>query len=186
MGRPQLPPRRCEVVGCERVERRLVRDMCGMHYARWRIHGSTEPRDSRSFSLEQRLWLRTVVDRAGCRLWMGNRNKWGYGAISDKGQARSVHRVSYSLFVGPIPEGHEVDHLCRVRNCWTPDHLEAVTKVEHGRRSQNATKTHCPEGHEYGGVNLYEYKGGRYCRKCRVIKNTRYKKRLRALGIKVR
>jgi hypothetical protein len=77
------------------------------------------------------------------------------------------------LLVGPIPEGMEIDHLCRNRGCVNPEHLEPVTRQENIRRSQsisvaNAAKTHCPYGHLLSGANLYlrPNRGGRACREC--------------------
>jgi hypothetical protein len=90
-----------------------------------------------------------------------------------------AHRKAYTDAFGPIPEGLEIDHLCRVRHCVNPDHLEAVTHVENMRRAHevwgftswgaqaNAGKTHCPQGHEYTEANTYaRQRGSRDCRTC--------------------
>lgn len=87
------------------------------------------------------------------------------------GRRQPAHRVAYELFVGPIPEGLTLDHLCRVRHCVNPLHLEPVTRGENTRRndsapSQNARKTHCIRGHALIPENLYPRKYGRQCKLC--------------------
>jgi hypothetical protein len=72
----------------------------------------------------------TVDDRTGCWLWDGYISTTGYGSIKFQGRIGSVHRLSYESFVGPIPEGLQIDHLCRVRACCNPEHLEPVTSRE--------------------------------------------------------
>lgn len=86
---------------------------------------------------------------------------------------RVLHRVYYEMYVGPIPAGMQIDHLCRNRGCVNPEHLEVVTARENIMRSPiapaalNVAKTHCPKGHSYAGENLYiNPKGQRVCRAC--------------------
>ena len=107
-----------------------------------------------------------------CWLWPGGTNGRGYGIIGVKrgpgegSRMLYVHRVMYEKYVGPIPDGLEIDHLCRVRNCANPTHLEAVTRAENVRR-QRAVITHCPEGHEYNDENTaITVAGKRRCRTC--------------------
>jgi hypothetical protein len=109
---------------------------------------------------------------SGCWLWQAHINYLGYGAMRKDSQMVGAHRVSYEIFKGPIPHGHEIDHLCRVRNCVNPNHLEAVTKRENISRSegvsvQNARKTFCKYGHELTEENVYHRKDGRQCKICR-------------------
>ncbi|MEV4521473.1 HNH endonuclease [Micromonospora tulbaghiae] len=121
-----------------------------------------------------RLLEKTQLDRSGCWLWTAAKNAYGYGVIGLTGQHRTVlaHRATYEMFVGPIPDGHDLDHLCRVRHCVSPAHLEPVTRRINllrgaGETARNAAKTHCPKGHPYSGANLIVRKSGqRYCRTC--------------------
>jgi len=66
-----------------------------------------------------------------CWVWMGTITESGYGRHRNK----RVHKVFYEREKGPVPKGMELDHLCRVRNCVNPDHLEVVTHTENMRRS---------------------------------------------------
>lgn len=102
-----------------------------MHYERWRLYGSTDAR----VSFEDRLWAKVDMTD-GCWLWTGTVNRQGYGrfCIGGRGNTRLAHRVTYELLVGPVPVGLELDHLCNVRGCVRPDHLEPVTHVENLRR----------------------------------------------------
>lgn len=83
-----------------------------------------------------------VVDEvSGCWIWQGNTNNGkGYFRVSHRGERIYVHRWYYERFVGPIPEGLQLDHLCRNRNCCNPEHLEPVTQAENLRRGIEARK----------------------------------------------
>ena len=74
-----------------------------------------------------------------CWLWQGFKVK-GYGRIRIDGKAKRVHRLMYEQMVGPIPDGLVIDHLCMVRNCVNPEHLEPVTIEENTRRSNKAKR----------------------------------------------
>lgn len=77
------------------------------------------------------------VDRSGEHwLWQGYVTKAGYGHAQSRFTQRvdMAHRVAYELAMGRVPAGMEVDHLCRVRLCVRPDHLEAVSHAENMRR----------------------------------------------------
>lgn len=87
----------------------------------------------------ERLMVNRTVDANGCWLWTGHVEKTtGYGRFSFQGRACSVHRLAYETWVGPIPAGLHIDHLCRVRTCMNPAHLEAVTQAENNRRAREA------------------------------------------------
>lgn len=124
--------------------------------------------------VEDRFWPK--VDKDGpvpsyapdlgpCWLWLGYCRDGRYPWMYYEGRPMAAYRVAYILFVGPIPDGLQLDHLCRVASCVNPDHLEPVTQQENIRR-QFAAITHCPQGHEYTPENTGYSGGGRHCRIC--------------------
>lgn len=137
-----------------------------------------------SAPLKERLFRRVSKRDDGCWMWTGHLNNFGYGRISI-GDRRSclVHRVSYEIHIGPIPEGKVLDHLCRVRHCVNPAHLEPVSARQNVRRSEltvasiNAAKTHCPHGHPYSPENTMVRQHAthleRVCRTCVKARRSR-------------
>ena len=123
--------------------------------------------------------------RTRCWLWTGARSSNGYGntwvprSVSRRHFGEiSAHRLSYMIFVGRIPDGLQMDHLCRVHYCVNPKHLEAVTPRENARRSptSNEMKTHCVHGHLLSGNNLIPTElGHRRCRACNRIRCVAYR-----------
>jgi len=92
----------------------------------------------------------------------------GYARFRYKRKTQLAHRVSYDLYIGPIPAGLTLDHLCRNTSCVNPWHLEPVTIQVNIARTPMANKTHCKAGHEFTAENTYiNARGGRYCRECR-------------------
>lgn len=120
-----------------------------------------------------RLIDKIEVNDDGCWLFTSAVNPNGYGYFSIKGRYYLAHRVVYEWRVGPIPQGKQIDHLCRVRRCVNPDHLEPVTCKENTHRGdgpagRNARKTHCKRGHPFNEANTHlRLAGGRSCRACR-------------------
>lgn len=128
------------------------------------------------------------VDRSdpeGCWVWPSV-SPSGYGWAKWNGRSITAHRVAWVLEHGALlPEGLEVDHLCRNRACVNPAHLEGVSKKENILRgeapsAQNARKTHCLWGHPFDDANTYlrrwlnpktgRVKVMRECRNCKRIK----------------
>ena len=117
---------------------------------------------------EERFWAK-VNKTETCWLWTGARSR-GYGSFPMDGLG-GAHRWAYLHLVGPIPEGLELDHLCRVRHCVRPDHLEPVTHAENMRRGvwNNRLKTHCVHGHPFDEANTTWWKNKRSCRTCHRV-----------------
>lgn len=103
----------------------------------------------------------------------------GYGQFKFNGHLSNPHRFAYSYFIGTIPAGLEVDHLCRTRHCCNPMHLEAVT-VQENRRRRDMHLTECKNGHPFTPSNTYLRNGKtRVCRRCNAIRGQALRKRLK-------
>lgn len=144
-----------------------------------------------SCTMSDRFWDK-VEKTDECWVWTAAKTA-GYGRFWQDGKMLNAHRVAYEMLVGPIPDGLQLDHLCRNRACVRPDHLEVVTQQENisrgdvGRHGNNANagsnnreKTHCARGHEYTPENTYLTKQGpdgrqrhRNCRECQREANRR-------------
>jgi len=118
-----------------------------------------------------------------CWVWEGHVQSDGYPSFVILSKKVLAHRFSYEEFVGDIPEGLQLDHLCRNRRCVNPSHLEPVTCLENLMRGQtmnvlNKLKTHCKNGHEYTKENTYlRNNGWRYCKICRYEAGKRASKK---------
>ena len=114
------------------------------------------------------------IDTSGdCWEWTAYRTPKGYGQVWLGDRMWLAHRIVYEALVGPIPDGLQIDHLCRNPGCVNPMHLEPVTSWENSRRggsfTHNTRKTRCPHGHPYDEANTYRTPGGaRKCRTCRI------------------
>lgn len=134
-----------------------------------------------TLALPERITSKIDTQESGCWLWMGTLSTRGYGRLWCDGKVRQAHRVVYEILVGPIPSGLQLDHLCRVRRCVNPQHLEPVTNRENGRRGTVAQvnrarqlgKTHCKHGHSLSDAYWDRTAGRRRCRPCTLSANSR-------------
>ena len=123
---------------------------------------------------------------ADCIIWSGAVNANGYGRVGSPLHGQTLaHRLAYMEAKGPIPEGLSIDHLCRVKLCVNPDHLEAVTFAENTRRgiAARSPRTHCRRGHEFTPDNTKIGSDGyRTCRTCFRDRDREAHARIRALA----
>jgi hypothetical protein len=130
-------------------------------------------------------WLR-VNKTDSCWTWTGKKRA-GYGRLKVDGRQLSAHRVAYELLIGPIPDGAQLDHLCRNRACVNPGHLEPVTARTNilrgeGLAAKEAAQKRCFRGHLLEGGNLIAVPSrpnARYCRECNRIRGREYGRKKR-------
>jgi hypothetical protein len=126
------------------------------------------------------------IDASGpCWLWTASLTQ-GYGQAYLGGKHKA-HRLVWELLVGPVPDGLELDHLCLVKHCVNPDHLEPVTHAENVRRglARKGWPPYCPKGHPYDRANTMLRLSGpkvgtRLCRECQRASSERYRRRMRS------
>lgn len=171
----------CSIKGCD--DPFLAHGWCRKHYTRWYRNGVTDLYDPAPL-IER--FMQKVEITSGHWLWLNKPTAQGYGqtllGLADSAKlfgspARKrvlAHRLSWLLTNGPIPDGLQLDHVCRVKLCVRPElpHLEPVTRRENILRGEspmavNARKTHCVHGHEYTPENTVIDGMYRRCRQCR-------------------
>lgn len=186
----------CTIDGCE--DATFARDWCQPHYRNWRIYGN--PLTFKRILNNDRARLMMYIDvrsEGECWPWTGFIGTHGYGASSKSSKGTTSHRLVYQTFVGPIPEGYEIDHLCHIaddctlaeecphRRCNNPAHMMAVPPRVNNMRTNsaaavNARKTHCIRGHEFNEENTRRSADGtRNCRACERVASKRQSVRSR-------
>lgn len=134
-------------------------------------------------------FLAKVEKTETCWLWTAWIERNGYGRFWLDGRQHGAHRVAYELYVGPIPAGFEIDHLCRVKHCVNPGHLEAVTAAENVRRMAVVRTPYqslmgaCRNGHPYDRENTIVTPSGRACATCKRDASRAHYERNRELTI---
>lgn len=132
-----------------------------------------------------RIAARLIVEDSGCWTLTGSTSSTGYHSIGVNGTTHNAHRWLYEVVVGPVPEGLQLDHLCRNRACVNPDHLEPVSQSENllrgdGFSGVNARKSVCVNGHDLVGHNVMIRKDGwRNCRECHNARRRKARTTLR-------
>lgn len=157
-------PNTCSIGGCSAPVR--AKGMCPKHYDRVRRNGAPDPKPRPATT--DRFWAK-VRKTSTCWIWTSTISKSGYGRFGINSKTVAAHRFSWESLNGPVPEGLVLDHLCRVRHCVNPEHLEPVTNGENilrgiGPAAINKRKTHCKRGHVL--TPRKGYPGTRECRPC--------------------
>ena len=143
--------------------------------------------DEQTRALYKRFWWFVLAEEDtgnACWLWGGSLTRKNYALLWVDGRHVPAHRWAWEQAYGTIPDGLQIDHLCRRRPCVYPNHLEPVTGAENCQRGNTgkannyeASKTHCPWNHPYSGSNLYTApKGDRRCRLCKRKSDAKYYK----------
>ncbi|WP_074133296.1 HNH endonuclease signature motif containing protein [Mycolicibacterium houstonense] len=178
-----------DCIETECAEPPKTRGYCRIHYFRALRSGKIEKLPALTIKQRIEANIRRSTS-SSCWEWTGTLVN-GYGQISVSGKRVGAHRVSYEAFVGPIPDGLHIDHLCRNPPCVNPQHLEPVTPGENSRRgalypSLRGIRGCKKHGQADGFVGVYwskrdncEREGWR-CRICQRVRTRKYKAKIRA------
>jgi hypothetical protein len=176
-----IKERICKVINCESNIK--SKGYCTKHYLRWWRYGDTSYVKNLKGKAIDRFYF--MIDKTNtCWNWKGSLDKGGYGRIADdEGWNDMAHRWSYKNFVGDIPDGLVLDHICKNTKCVNPKHLRPVTHkqniIDYGVSNAsflNSQKTHCIHNHELSLDNIYIYKGKRGAtRVCKICHSKRVK-----------
>lgn len=161
----------CSIPACQRPH--AARGYCNVCYRQAIKAGIINVIRPQGRSIEERFWSNVVEDPSGCWIWTGGKTRGGYGQFTPittgpEAKTWKAHRFAYDIMVGPIPDGLQLDHLCRVRHCVNPEHLEPVTAQVNtlrgiGVSALNAKKIRCPSCQ---GAYTLDANGGRKCNRC--------------------
>ena len=194
----------CRIEGCSRPVLIELRQLCTVHYEKWKRYGdpcaggwlsehggrlpkpeTDDPAAQEPYWRWARMRFAQKVEKVenGCWIWTGGFfYEKPYGQFSAKRNWRA-HKFAYEALRGRVPEGLVLDHLCRNPACVNPSHLEPVTDVVNilrgeGPHALNARKTHCLRSHEFTPENTGTTKGGgRYCKACKRLKTAEHRAR---------
>lgn len=168
--------RTCFARGCS--DPITYRRWCMPHYEQWFRYGLPE-----NDPIQLQLAKIVVGADNECWVWTAGLNENGYGNLAFRGQHYLAHRWAYEWWVGPIPPGMSLDHLCRNRRCCNPAHLEPVTPQENMRRARGMNyRPACGRGHLYTPENTGWLPYRRYCRACHRIHESKRVRKSRAVA----
>jgi len=181
----------CTVDNCTRPVN--ARGLCDTHYRRWwRENPDKIKQRFGGEAVDERFWRQVQGgDVRTCWLWTGRPANAGYGKFVDGRKWHQAHRYAFECLIAEIPDGLELDHLCRNRACVNPWHMEPVPHYVNTRRAQlgerisesrsHPVETHCANGHLRTEANTYiPPKGSPRCRICNREEARRSKARRRA------
>jgi hypothetical protein len=114
----------------------------------------------------EKRFMSHVIKASGCWKWAGYHRADGYITFSIGSKKHRAHRIAYEIFVGEIPEGLEIDHICKNRGCVNPEHLRAVTHLQN-MQNIDPYDNHQDKDHNF---TPYNWKQGKVCRICYLTK----------------